>query len=80
MLTCDSLDAVAAINSIDKTSRVKSAHQLIVDNILDPDVCKARFPRLCESLDIFHALERWVRLAVQTGEDFLIAFFRLWDP
>jgi hypothetical protein len=38
-----SLDSIAAINSIDKTTRVESSHQTIVDKALDIDVPKARF-------------------------------------
>jgi hypothetical protein len=39
-----SLDAVAAKNSIDETTGVKFSHQLVVNDILDLDVRKARFP------------------------------------
>jgi hypothetical protein len=44
--SCASLDAVAAINSIDKAARIQFSHQLIINNILNLDARKARIPRL----------------------------------
>ena len=70
------LDPVTAISSIDEPARLQSSHQTVIDDAFNVDGRKARFSDLCEPLDVFHAFQRWVRLAVQAGQDFLISFFQ----
>src|ERR1700730_15221319 len=67
--------SVVGIGAVDKPARIEPPHQAIVDNVFKVDVSKAWFSDFGEPLDVFHAFQRRVGLAVQAGENFLVAFF-----
>src|ERR1700752_2547595 len=67
--------SIVGIGAVDKPTRVKPPDQTIVDNVFKVDVSKAWFSDFGEPLDVFHAFQRRVGLAVQAGENFLVAFF-----